>query len=124
MRAHNDAQHKSTSDPCGRERERERERETERDEETERDRERQREMRRARCQSAQSKRDNTLHQYGNFLIWQCCLAMNNFNSSYAIVCGLNVAAVQRLKQTWEKVPKKKVRSGRRRKEEAEEEGKQ
>ncbi|KAL6460478.1 hypothetical protein MHYP_G00304440, partial [Metynnis hypsauchen] len=35
-----------------------------------------------------------------------CKAQRNLNSSFAIIMGLNTAAVSRLNQTWEKVPGK------------------
>jgi hypothetical protein len=35
-----------------------------------------------------------------------CYAFNNFNTSTEILCGLNLASVQRLKETWKAVPKK------------------
>jgi hypothetical protein len=40
------------------------------------------------------------------MVLQLCLTFNNFNTSYAIFCGLNLAAISRLKQTQEKVSKK------------------
>ena len=35
-----------------------------------------------------------------------CYALNNFNTSMEIICGLNLACCQRLKTTWKAVPKK------------------
>ena len=32
--------------------------------------------------------------------------MNNFQTCYAIVSGLQLSCVSRLKQTWDKIPKK------------------
>ena len=37
---------------------------------------------------------------------QKLIRMNNFHSCYAIYCALHTASLQRLKLTWEKVPKK------------------
>jgi hypothetical protein len=38
------------------------------------------------------------------------LAMNNFNTSYALVAGLNFPGLSRLKQTWQKVSKRDLDS--------------
>ncbi|CAF0969781.1 unnamed protein product [Adineta steineri] len=39
-------------------------------------------------------------------IAKCCKDMKNFNSMFAIITGLDHKAVQRLQQTWERVPDK------------------
>lgn len=36
-----------------------------------------------------------------------CREMNNFQSAYAIVSGLQSAPIIRLKHTWERIPKKR-----------------
>jgi len=38
-------------------------------------------------------------------IAKVCTMLNNFNTSYAITAGMNLSSVNRLKQTWERIPK-------------------
>ena len=41
---------------------------------------------------------------------QQCKEMKNFNTSYAIIAGLNHGSITRLKQTWDKVPKQTMKT--------------
>ena len=55
-----------------------------------------------------SKRADMISQF--ISISKACIKIFNFNSAYAILAGLGMTSVSRLKESWKRVPKKKILS--------------